>query len=77
MSDPYAAVAAQLSDTAWRKSSFSGPDGNCVECAQLPDGTVAVRNSNSPEAGVLAFTRPELAAWILGCRAGEFDDLAT
>jgi uncharacterized protein DUF397 len=60
---------------AWRKSSFSGPDGNCVECATLPAGMIAVRNSNSPEAGTLLFTRAEISAWVLGCRAGEFDDL--
>ena len=59
-----------------RKSSFSGHDGNCVALAELADGTVAVRNSNRPEAGYLRFTRDEIAAWIIGCKAGEFDDLA-
>ncbi|WP_024799426.1 DUF397 domain-containing protein [Nocardia sp. BMG51109] len=61
--------------TNWRKSSFSGPDGHCVECAPLPDTAVAVRNSNRPHDGTLVFTRAEWAAWIRGCRAGEFDDL--
>ena len=60
----------------WRKSSFSGPDGHCVEYAALPDTTVAMRNSNRPDDGVLVFTRAELGAWLRGCRAGEFDDLA-
>jgi hypothetical protein len=68
--------ATRAAGLHWRKSSFSGPDGHCVECAQLPNGAVAVRNSNHPDAGTLVFTRAELAAWILGCRAGEFDDLA-
>ncbi|RDI49312.1 DUF397 domain-containing protein [Nocardia mexicana] len=75
MTESDAARIAGLPATSWRKSSFSGPDGNCVECAPLPDTTVAVRNSNRPEAGTLVFTRAELAAWIQGCRAGEFDDL--
>ncbi|BCK54115.1 DUF397 domain-containing protein [Nocardia wallacei] len=70
-----AALIAGLPASSWRKSSFSGPDGNCVECAALPDTTVAVRNSNHPEDGALIFTRAELAAWIRGCSAGEFDDL--
>lgn len=69
------ALIAGLPASSWRKSSFSGPDGNCVECAALPDTTVAVRNSNHPEDGALVFTRAELAAWIRGCSAGEFDDL--
>lgn len=58
----------------WRLSSFTG-DGDCVELAEDGD-SVLVRNSNDREAGTLTFTRPELAAWIAGCKAGEFDDLA-
>lgn len=64
----------------WRKSSFSGGGGeggaDCVESAELPDGTIAVRNSNNPGAGAVLFTRAEMDAWIKGCKAGEFDDLA-
>jgi hypothetical protein len=64
----------------WRKSSFSGAggsgSGNCVEAAALPDGRIAIRNSNAPEAGVITFTRAEIDAWIKGVKAGEFDDLA-
>ncbi|WP_405613110.1 DUF397 domain-containing protein [Streptomyces sp. NBC_01508] len=63
----------------WRKSSFSGgggdTGGNCVEAAALPDGRIAVRNSKSPEAGTVFFTRTEMAAWLAGVKAGEFDDL--
>lgn len=59
----------------WRKSSFSNDQGECVETAELPDGTVAVRNSKRPQAGVVLFTRAEMNAWIKGCKAGEFDDL--
>jgi hypothetical protein len=59
----------------WRKSSFSGEKGDCVEVAPAVDG-VAVRDSKDPDGPVLHFTKPELAAWIAGCKAGEFDDLA-
>lgn len=67
MSDPsYRAV--------WRKSTFSGQNGDCVEVAEAGD-LILVRNSNRPEAGAIEFTRSEIAAWVSGCKAGEFDDL--
>jgi hypothetical protein len=61
----------------WRKSTFSGNNGNCVEVAALPDGRVAVRDSKDPQAGTLVFTRAEIDAWVRGVRAGEFDDLTS
>ena len=61
----------------WRKSSYSGggAGGNCVEVAKIVDG-VLVRNSKRPDGEIIAFTSSELSAWIDGCKAGEFDDLA-
>ena len=53
-----------------RKSS--GPNGNCVELAPLPDGTVAMRNSRDPQGVALVFTRPEFEAFVQGAIAGEF-----
>lgn len=64
-----------MTDRAWRKASFSGAESNCVEVAEDND-TILVRNSNDPDAGTIAFTRAEMAAWVQGCKAGEFDDLA-
>lgn len=61
---------------AWRKSSASNPTGNCVELAALLDGGVAVRNSRHPGGPTLVYTRAEIAAFLSGVRAGEFDDLA-
>ena len=69
-----------LAQVQWRMSSFCGGSGasnggGCVEAAALPDGRIAVRNSNHPGAGVVFFTRREMDAWIRGVKAGEFDDL--
>lgn len=63
--------------TGWRKSSFSGGSGagSCVEVASTDD-VVLVRNSNRIGEGLLAFDPNALAAFVAGCKTGEFDDLA-
>jgi len=60
----------------WRKSTASNPSGSCVEVMQLPAGDVAVRNSRHPAGPALIYTRAEVAAFLAGVKAGEFDDLA-
>lgn len=67
--------ATQLQGVVWRKSQRSNPSGNCVEFAVLPGGAVAVRNSRHPSGPALIYTRAEIAAFIHGAKAGEFDDL--
>jgi hypothetical protein len=63
----------------WRKSSYSTGDssgGECVELAPLPEGGVAVRDSKlGDQSPVVNFTQAELRAFVLGVKAGEFDDL--
>ncbi|MFF4252237.1 DUF397 domain-containing protein [Streptomyces sp. NPDC001663] len=43
----------------WRKSSYSGDQGGeCIEIAELPGATVAVRDSKTPAGPALSF-RPD------------------
>jgi hypothetical protein len=66
---------SELPHAGWRISSFSTASGTCVEVALVGDDTIAVRNSNAPENGTALFNRAEMRAWLLGVKAGEFDDL--
>lgn len=67
--------AQQLTNAAWRKSKRSGAVGNCVEMAPLTENEVAVRNSRYPEGPALVYTRDEIAAFLVGAKDGEFDDM--
>lgn len=69
-------VAAAPRGLSWRKSGRSNPSGNCVELAELPDGSIAVRNSREPDGPALVYTRAEIAAFVGGAKDGDFDDLA-
>ncbi|GAA0330382.1 DUF397 domain-containing protein [Actinoallomurus spadix] len=67
--------ATDLADVRWQKSHRSNSQGNCVELAQLPDGSVAVRNSRHPSGPALVYTKAEIKALIQGAKAGDFDTL--
>jgi Domain of unknown function (DUF397) len=70
-----AETAASAEPQIWRKSTYSNPNGNCVELAEW-GSEIAIRNSRHPSAAMLIYTRAELRAFISGAKAGEFDDLA-
>ena len=65
-----------MSQLQWRKAQASQGGNNCVEVALDVNGEILMRNSNRTELGTIPFTKAEMQAWIAGCKAGEFDDLA-
>lgn len=69
--------ADSLEGVDWRKSRCSGPQGNCVELAALPDGDIALRNSRDPQGPALIYSREEIDAFLSGAKDGEFDLLGT
>lgn len=57
-------------DLSWRKSSFSGNGGQCVE-ASSHNGTVMVRDTKDHGLGQLhAFTAEEWRAFVAGLKTG-------
>jgi hypothetical protein len=64
--------ASRLRVTAWRKSRYSNPSGNCVEMAELTAGRVAVRNSRHPDGPALIFTPAQWQAFVGAVRDGDF-----
>lgn len=67
--------ASELPATRWRKSRYSTSQGNCVEFARLPDGRIAIRNSQHPSGPALIYNPAEIFALIRGVKDGDLDDL--
>ncbi|MEU9888248.1 DUF397 domain-containing protein [Sphaerisporangium sp. NPDC051011] len=64
-----------LSRATWRKSSYSGGNGNCVEMAELPNGMIAVRDSKVPNGPAVTFNHAEWTACIASLKLGQMDNL--
>jgi Domain of unknown function (DUF397) len=56
----------------WRKSSYSGNTGNCVEVA-IKGSAVAVRDSKDPDGPKLTFTCQDWAFFIRRLKDGEHE----
>lgn len=65
--------ADSLHEVSWRKSRYSGANGNCVEIARLSTGEIAMRNSRFPQGPALVYTQAEMTAFLAGAKDGEFD----
>ena len=59
--------ADDLPATVWRKSSFSGAVGNCVELSWL-EGQAGVRNSRDPHGPVLVVPSRVLVSFVTSTR---------
>ncbi|MFE4829871.1 DUF397 domain-containing protein [Streptomyces sp. NPDC056672] len=66
-------VTLETSDpsrTLWRKSSYSGGSGNCVEVALDPPGQVRVRDSKVPDGTVLILPAGGFADFLTAVNQG-------
>ncbi len=59
-----------LEDAAWRRSSYSGQSGNCIEVADGFTGMMPVRDSKDSGGPALVFTAEAWRAFVAGVRGG-------
>ncbi|TMR05520.1 DUF397 domain-containing protein [Actinomadura soli] len=67
---------SDMASVAWRKSSHSGSNGNCVEVADLTL-SLGVRDSKAPDAGHFTFNPQAWGAFVTEAKAGRYDRGAT
>jgi hypothetical protein len=60
-------------DPRWRKSSFSGNGGDCVEVGQLRDGVIVVRDTKDCSRTANRYTSGAWRAFVADVRSGESD----
>ncbi|MGW3042802.1 DUF397 domain-containing protein [Kitasatospora sp. NPDC001159] len=56
----------------WRKSSYSGQGGDCVEVADGVIGLVPVRDSKDPGGPALLFPADAWSSFLAGVKSGDF-----
>jgi Domain of unknown function (DUF397) len=57
---------------AWRRSSYSGGSGNCVEVARDLPAAVGVRDSKDPGGAALLFAPDIWRAFVARVKTGEY-----
>ncbi|GAB3084262.1 DUF397 domain-containing protein [Micromonospora schwarzwaldensis] len=60
----------ELTTIHWRKSSYSGNEGNCVEVADNLPGVVGVRDSKDVAGPSLTFNSAQWASFVEFVRDG-------
>ena len=66
-------IVTNIAPAAWRKSSYSGGAGNCVEFAGGLPGAVGVRDSKDPAGPALVFSPRTWRAFVAKVKSGGFD----
>ncbi|MBA2809405.1 DUF397 domain-containing protein [Streptomyces sp. KM273126] len=61
-------IPTALAEAAWRASSYSGGQGNCVEVAGGLSGVLPVRDSKRPTGPVLSFGHRAWSAFLCHLR---------
>lgn len=61
-----------LSGAVWRRSSYSGAQGNCIEVADGFPDVVPVRDSKAPHGPVLIFSNAGWSSFVSALKGGEF-----
>ncbi|MER7984085.1 DUF397 domain-containing protein [Streptomyces noursei] len=59
------------STDAFRKSSYSTQEGNCVEVAPIPTGAHAIRDSKNPAGPQLVFPADAWSAFTDALKGGD------
>ncbi|MFI0405084.1 DUF397 domain-containing protein [Actinomadura sp. 3N508] len=65
-------MRTDLANAKWRKSSYSGGTGDCVEVADLAE-SIAVRDSKAPAAGHLMLSVESFARLVARVKRDELD----
>jgi hypothetical protein len=65
-------MTAQLRHPAWRKSSYSSSEANCVQVA-LGGPAIGVRDSKHPDGPVLAVPSGCWSSFLCGIASSDFD----
>jgi hypothetical protein len=65
-------IVTNTAPAAWRKSSYSGGAGNCVEIAGGLPGAVGVRDSKDPAGPALVFSPRVWRAFVAKVKSGGF-----
>jgi len=62
---------SESNELAWRKSSFSQAQSECIEISESIPGTVPVRDSKDPEGPVLIFPAETFASFVAAVKSGQ------